>query len=555
MRKSTKAYLSELNTFSLETDRNCINTLQNTGWRINKNVLEVMKECWMSGVEWAGLPPRDNLPLPPYPFDKLVEEMNEYELEAFRDWKTNRQKIHRFNVKSMSKRIQMERMLQLAERYTQYPQFYYVWQMDFRGRKYPVDAYLTPQSADYGKALLEFAEATPMVSTKDARWLAIHGANIYGKDKISLDDRELWAYMQGENVAAVVADPFENQWWLDADKPWQCLAWCHEWHQWLTRSEGEAVDTRLACAQDGSCNGLQHLSAILRDEEGGRSVNLTPHDVPSDIYSDVAKAAIKRLEQDAAEGHNTAKQLLEFGIDRSITKRPVMIVPYAGTLFACRDYIMEALEEKVIKSGVPAPWGNEFFMVANYLASHVWAAISEVIESASQVMKYIQYIGTQYAKANMPMDWYTPTGFLVRQAYPDLKRKRIKTHLNGSIIQLIFHEEIDDKINPSKTKAGASPNFIHSMDAAALTLTVNKCAEEGMRNFAMIHDSFGVPSPQSQRLAEILREEFVKMYTENDVLWELKTTAEEKLGIELDPPPAKGSLDLNQVLKSLYFFA
>lgn len=553
MRKDSFEYIKQLGKRDLTQDMNCLNSLMDTPWRINEFVLSVMEQAWMSGQEWAGLPARDDIPLPAYPFDKLPEEMDEFETIGLKEWKKARAQIHAFNNKTMSKRIQLDRTLQLARRYTDFKEFFYVWQMDFRGRKYPVESFMTPQSADTGKSLLEFAEGTPITCHEDAKWLAIHGANVYGNDKISLLDREIWAYEQVEHARNVVADPLGYTWWTQADKPWQCLAWCYEWAAYA--DTGFGFETHLPVAMDGSCNGLQWLSALMRDESGGRAVNLCPADKPQDIYSDVAKATTERLKREADEGHMFARQLLDFGIDRSICKRPVMIVPYSGTLFACRDYILEAISDKVAKSGKPAPWGDEHWEVSTYLAKHVWDAIGDVIVAAKQVMDYVKYIGGEYAKANQPMEWETPTGFWVRQAYPDLRKRRLETHLNGSIVKLNVNEEVEGKINTSKTKSGASPNFIHSLDASHLTRVVNQAKKEGIHLFAMIHDSFGCPSPQAQRLNEITREEFALINTEHDPLMELKEFAEFKLGKKLENPPSKGTLNLEDVLKSNYFFA
>ena len=41
---------------------------------------------------------------------------------------------------------------------------------------------------------------------------------------------------------------------------------------------------------DGSCNGLQNFSAMLRDEVGGKAVNLIPSDKPQDVYMEVVKS-------------------------------------------------------------------------------------------------------------------------------------------------------------------------------------------------------------------------------------------------------------------------
>ena len=98
----------------------------------------------------------------------------------------------------MSRRIQVERTIQIAEEYKDIDKLYYVWQLDFRGRKYPVESFLSPQNADYSKALLEFSRGVLIENDDDATWLAIHGANVFGVDKVSLIERELWALSNTE---------------------------------------------------------------------------------------------------------------------------------------------------------------------------------------------------------------------------------------------------------------------------------------------------------------------------------------------------------------------
>mgnify|MGYP003340111153 CR=1 FL=1 len=92
---------------------------------------------------------------------------------------------------------------------------------------------------------------------------------VSGEDKISLDDRENWAYEHEDDIVKTVENPFDYHWWMTADKPFQALAWCYEFYGYL--KEGMGFVTTLPVSADGSCNGLQHLSAILRDEQGGRA--------------------------------------------------------------------------------------------------------------------------------------------------------------------------------------------------------------------------------------------------------------------------------------------
>ena len=553
MKQSSKAYLDRLRGQDMSVEYKALNGLQRTPWTINKPVLEVMRTCWDSGQEWAGLPPREDVPLPEYPFDKDPQQIDDDEKVLIRDWSAQRNRLYNFNAKSMSRRLQVERTIQLAEEYSKYPEFYFVWQLDFRSRKYPVESFMSPQVADWGKALIEFNNGFPINNYEDANWLCIHGANLYGNDKCSFQERVDWAWNNEDNIVRTAENPLDYTWWTEADKPWQFLGWVKEFYGLL--KEGWGFYTHLPCSADGSCNGLQHLSSILLDERGGRATNLLPSEVPADIYSDVANRTEQLVTEDAEAGHELARKCLEFGIDRSITKRPVMIVPYSGTQHACREYIQDALAARIEKSGGDSPFGDDLFHVGLYLSKHVWQSINETISSARVVMDYVKEIGSYYAQANKHMEWITPTNFLVVQPYFNTKKRLIKTHIDGNLVYLSYQQELQDSVNKSRISTGASPNFIHSLDAAALTLTVNKCMDANMGDFSMVHDSYGTHSPHMPIMSQILREEFVRMYQNNDVLEQLRDHACQTLNdTSLPMPPSKGSLDLSKVLESEYFF-
>jgi len=534
-----------------------LNGLQRTAWKINKPVLDVLRTVWDSGESWGDLPAKDNLPLEEYPFTVAPQLLSETDHIRFKAWSRRRGAVHTYNAQTMSKRVQVERSLQMAEDFCQYLEFYYIWQSDFRSRKYPMSSFLTPQSADYAKALITFAKGMPINSKKDAEWLAIHGANVYGNDKVSIKERVSWAFDNMDKVLATAEDPLGHNWWAEFDKPFQGLAWCFEFASYL--KEGFGVVSHLPCQADGSANGLQHLSAMLRDERGGLAVNLLPSDIPADIYQDVANSAIAMVKADL-EGEDTekkelAKLWMKFGIDRSITKRPVMITPYSGTQHACRAYIEEVMRDKVAK-GKEDVFGDNLFKGSVYLSSYVWAAIADVIVSARTAMDFIKDISAKYIEHGKHMEWTTPTGFLVQQQYLDQSDHLVKSKVDGNIIKLKMTKDIADTVNRKRTRLGSSPNFIHSMDAAALTLTVNACLDQGIDSFAMVHDSFGTHSAAMPLMSDILREEFAKMYIEHDVLAELRDHASNVLGTtDLPELPAKGGLNIADVVLSDYFFA
>ena len=551
MRKSGQKILNRIASYDLSQEMGCINALQQTPFKINNEVLMVLDRLWENNIFVDGLTSRESIEPPPYPFAVEPRDLNEEQRKEFKNWRGKKASIYQANAKSMSKRLQIERTIQLAKDFQKYDAFYYVWQLDFRSRKYPVSDFMNPQSADYGKALIKFAHGARIDQEEDAAWLAIHGANCFGEDKISLKDRIDWAYNIESDVVKTVENPLDYTWWMSASSPFQFLAWCVEWYDYL--KEGLGFMTHLPVSADGSCNGLQHLSAILRDEQGGQAVNLIPSSTPSDIYQDVADASKLLVEADAKSGNELAQQILDFGIDRKLTKKPVMVVPYSGTQYACRDYIQGAIQERFDK-GETAPFSA--FDASIYLNRHVWDSIGTVISSAREVMDFIKGIGKAYADKQVPMEWVTPTNFLVIQDYPDLESRRIKTIIDGNIIRLSYREPIDGTVCRGKTISGSSPNFIHSLDASALTRTVNSCMDQGIHNFAMVHDSYGTHCSNVPLMQDLLREEFVEMYENNDVLADLKDHAITPLGHdELPELPKRGALDLKQVLKSDYFFA
>jgi len=153
------------------------------------------------------------------------------------------------------------------------------------------------------------------------------------------------------------------------------------------------------------------------------------------------------------------------------------------------------------------------------------------------------------SKLNKPLVFYSPSGFKVFQSIMLVQSKIIKTQLLGTVMLKIVEDTED--VNANKQANGISPNFVHSLDAAHLCLTVNAT---DFSAYAMIHDSFGTHACNTDELAKVLREEFIQMYTEHDVLLELKETLEEEYNIELPQPPFMGNLDLQGIRESKYFF-
>ena len=120
---SLNVHLKRLAQQDLTAEYACLNALQHTGWRVNQNILKVIRHMWDNGQEVGKLPAREDIPLPNYHFSKEPSEMNEEEKSVFRIWSRKRGEIYSTNNRGVSKRIQVERTLPVAEQFAEYDRF------------------------------------------------------------------------------------------------------------------------------------------------------------------------------------------------------------------------------------------------------------------------------------------------------------------------------------------------------------------------------------------------------------------------------------------------
>jgi DNA-directed RNA polymerase len=552
VKRMSKGHRAALEAADLTVVHEALNAIQETRWRVNAQVLGAAGALWAAGAEVAGLPSKEILEVPPKPFD--IEE-NE---EARNEWKRSAKAVHEANAAARSGRILTQQIINSAEDLVDEAAIYMPHNLDFRGRVYARPGGLNPQGNDLCRGLLTFAEGKPLGDERGVGWLAIHGANCFGVDKVSHPERIDWVFSHTDQILAVAEDPIENGWWHDADSPWCFLAFCFEWAGYC--DQGFDFASSLPIALDGSCNGLQHFSAMLRDPIGGAAVNLIPANQPQDIYGEVAKAVVARLKAIAADPDHpeawVAQAWVSFGIDRKITKRPVMVLPYGGTQSSCRDYVIQAVREKVM-GGKENPFGDELTKNASWLGGQVWASIGEVVVAAKDAMDWLKKMARVATKYDVPLQWETPSGFVAHQAYMETKERRVTTRLHGEITQFALREETA-KLDTHKQSGGISPNFVHSLDGAALTLTVVTAKDHGITQFAMIHDSYGTYAADTDLLCDCLKSVFVKVYEEDtlakfrdDLLARLPAGA----AVDIPPLPKKGNLDLAGVMDSAFFFS
>jgi DNA-directed RNA polymerase len=151
-----------------------------------------------------------------------------------------------------------------------------------------------------------------------------------------------------------------------------------------------------------------------------------------------------------------------------------------------------------------------------------------------------------------PIEWTTPLGFPVLQPYWNQHRLRVKTSVSPWELHLDVPNE-DDNQHLGRNVNGIAPNWVHSIDASHMMLTALRCQEEGIE-FAAVHDSFWTHAGTARPLSSALRDEFVALH-EQPLLENLKQSWEQHYDITLSSLPPTGTLNLNDVRDSKYFFA
>jgi len=569
----------------------CVNKAQHTGWRINNSVY---------GIYLWALRNRT---------------------DAFSDvWDTQNPEARQSKIR------EAKTIYDMATRFL-HSTFYHLYYLDFRGRKYPATAYLHEQGSDLAKGMLLRHDKKP-IGKSGFFWLMVSIANNWAgdagredgakTDKIPLQARFDWAMDNEEILLSYAEAPKVNQGWMKADKPWQFIAACFELYslrKWqssmtaVTRIDNFSnydYESSLECFIDGTNNGSQHLSALTRDEITAPHVNLTPSELPGDLYNYVATYVWERLEKQLSEtppGDIVAsEQLIEKLIEmkkeiydagfsaekrkplldrirqyrqehedlinktahvfwckikdikqrRKIVKRNVMTLPYGGTPYGLGEQqINDARKHGIdLLIYLENKWSS-------FMGRTVFEVCKEYLKRPMRLLSVFEEAGKKAESEGRFLKWNVPvTDFPVVQNYTEGVSKKIWVQygppegmrlntgyfINTYQILICFIEDVV----PSKHKQsqGASPNAIHSLDAAHLMLTVNKC------DFSVttIHDSYGALLADVDKLFVNVRESFVDLYASDPLKSLMEQIGGDVSQVEI------GTLDVSSILDSEYAF-
>jgi len=413
---------------------------------------------------------------------------------------------------------------------------YFSQSCDFRGRMYYRGAFNPSNSGELGKAMFMFKEKKRL-GEDGMKALELHIANLAGvkgsiKKRIKWSQThavELFYKVDGQKVKTIQKITGEK-------KIFQLYVALHEY--WRVQKFGIESKSRLIIKQDGSCNGIQHSAAILRNRDVAKSVNLCAsheHWNPQDIYQEYADALKTKLPS------NWHKAL-----SRSLAKKPVMVAGYGAgeeTILFGKEGISDGLKQ----AGCPE-LAHELF----YDESIQKIFISELERVIEPIIALINIIRAALEnRTYAPVTWLTMDRFPVKVEPKMLHKSCFDVLMLTEYHELAMRNKNPEKINKKKSQekiaSSLAVNLIHSLDATHVRLSANAAHKQSI-SFMHTHDEYGCHAADYFKLNRIIREQFVVLH-DRDVFESLN----KRNNLNIQMP--KGSYDLNEALKAVYMFS
>jgi DNA-directed RNA polymerase len=494
-----------------------LNRIQKVAYRLNPFIVKVAEELDRLERPVGKFLPIVHHELPVKPVDIATNK------EARHEYNRKAAEVHNTQAQEFRKSCRTRMTMEAVNRFKDKEKFYIPWSFDYRGRAYPIPAFLTPQDTDFGKSLLRSYEES-YLTPESEDWLAFQVATTWGLDKSPMSERLAWVKDNNTFIKRIVLDPIGClPEWEVADEPWQFLAACEEYYHCVL--SGERQFTGLFVATDATCSGLQILAGLARDASTARLVNVLPSDTPQDAYKVVAEAAKPHCPES-----------IQPYLDRKVVKRVVMTVPYNAKPFSNRGYIKDALKDKGIEISK-----EDLTETVNAVRD----AMNCVVPGPMAVMSWIEAeVANAIDNGKQQLEWVTPSGFVVNQKLMKKNTVRVDLQLLGRC-QLTVAVDDSNKVDRNHHKNATAPNLIHSLDASLLHLAAIRFNAP----IALIHDSVLCRATDMSTLSTVVRETYMHLFAEHDYLNDFAS----QIGAETTPPII-GDLKPESVIESTYFF-
>lgn len=284
------------------------------------------------------------------------------------------------------------------------------------------------------------------------------------------------------------------------------------------------------------------------------------------------------------------------GVGRSVVKRPVMTFGYSSVAFGMGKQVltdtMGPLGLQVLRGTLMQhPFGaDEGKHAALAMGSMIYRATCAALPLVAGAMEWLKKVAGALAKANRGVLLVAPDGFPMLMKETEWETKRVELLLLGKSVEVralpedaTGASECSPEVETTalqkvrvtirtgtgkvvlahKQSSGVAPNVIHTMDACHLRKTVLSLVRDyGVEDLLVIHDSFATHASEVGLMSVVLRAELVALYDTYCPLQDIHERGMRALAKvsneapeSLPAPPAKGSLDLQEINQASFAFS
>lgn len=522
-----------------------INTLQQQELRIDPWMVELQRCAWDHNIRGLFPLTRDPRPEPAKPQELLGSE-------AYKEWQRERLRAQQDRAEGARERARIEQAIRQCEEVAGLP-IWFAYCADFRGRIYSSNRYATHQGPDWEKAAISFAQGEPC-SSEGFDWLLKAAAGHYGV-RGSWQARLEWGQQHLAQMGAVAEAPLDRlELWRDAKDPWQYLQLCKAIaEQRANPGSASCVPVRF----DQTCSGVGVAAALLRDRRLARLTNVAGK-IPKDVYGHIAQLLEAQLRLDLSNGTETeqrmAQQWLEFGIDRSLCKGPVMTTIYGAQFLGIVDGLVAALEER--NGGLSlGQWESAYLKPARYLARKLRLLLGQELKSCMDLQAWLRDTSKRVLSKGHPLQWDSPLGMPLRLGDELDPRTTVHTLTQGQRRWRAWTDDAaDGELSAVSTNRAITANTVHAFDGAFCQLIICRSGEQRAALLTN-HDCFATVPARAGWLHHTLHDELRALYATD---WLIEIAAQIKAAARLKslpPPPCVGDLCHGEIGQNPHCFS
>lgn len=510
-----------------------VNALQQQQMAIDPWMVAVQREAWDANIRGLFPVQRNPLVTPSQP-DPWADK------QEWADWHRKKQQAWLDQDVGKAQRMRIEEGLRQSEAVAGRP-VWFAYGLDFRGRVYSSNRYVTHQGPDHDKALVSFAHGEPC-GERGFEWLLMAAAGHWGLGKAKWEERLDWGKQNLDRLTAVAEAPLDRlELWRGADDPWQLLQVARAVQQWLTDpTQPIGCPVRL----DQTCSGVGISAALVRDARLARLTNLTGS-TRADIYQVVADRVTALLREEVELAGEVAARhalfWLDFGVDRSLAKRPVMSSIYGAHYQSLFDGLVAAIEERQGQADLRRV-RQDVLNPVRYLVRILQGALKQEVGSCLALQKWLRDVSKAAVSRQQPVQWTTPMGWPMR-----LGAELELSVASGTTLAAMPRQQsrrragLEGELSARATNRGITANAIHSFDAAFCQAIVSTAAAQQVQVLTN-HDCFAAVPERAEWLHGELHRQLCEMFKPS---WLEQISAEiaDRAGIRrLPAPPIVGDL-------------